>query len=171
MRHYRKKNNLSELKYILTTEKQGQWHHHLIMSAMPMEKVFELWGSNGKRRTISTLDRSQQYKDLARYFVTEEKPSQNDPTIENTKPPRKKNAHRWSSSRNLKKPLETPPKEIKRDSILHKKPVAPRGYRLLPEWTIGCDAWGNLHQLFACEKIEEKRKSTCGQGGDKRRWA
>lgn len=47
VKRYRERNNLSELKYIAVTERgslKGRYHHHLIMSDMPLFDLVKLWG-------------------------------------------------------------------------------------------------------------------------------
>lgn len=150
VRKYRRANNLPELKYIAITEKQGQWHHHIIMNDLPLKVLDELWGRG--RVTISTLDDTYTFKDLASYLIKQDKQAKIKPAGENIKEPRRKFSRRWSSSKNLKKP-EVTKRHIKRISKTEPKP--PKGYRLLPDWKIGCDRFGNLYQHFSCVKIDE----------------
>lgn len=120
-----------KFRYIEITEKQGQWHHHLIMSYIPEEVIRDYWARVSKRVTISTLDPDNGYFDLVNYLLNSEKPSKdpNAPPAQkaNAKRPRKKNEKRWSCSHGLLEPedniriLERMPK---------KKPRAPKGYRL-----------------------------------------
>lgn len=146
VRKYRRENGLPAFKYITITEKQGKWHHHVIMNALPLETILELWKHG--RVTVSVMDRTYNFEDLAKYLTAESKPSK-DGGRDNAKEPRRKYARRWTGSHNLKKPI-VEVREIKRDDILKKQPVAPNGYRLLSDWCIGTDVQGNLYQIFKC---------------------
>ncbi|MCX7843240.1 MAG: hypothetical protein N2489_09235 [Clostridia bacterium] len=152
VRRHRNKKGLPEMKYIIITENQGRWHHHIIMNAMPMEDITELWGHG--RTTISKVDQAYNFEDLGRYLIKGEKASKNTPDIENAKEKRKKHSRRWISSRNLTQPI-IEIKEIKK-GITKTPPKAPEGYYLLPDWRIGTDVQGNLYQSFKCVKLEEK---------------
>lgn len=149
VRKCRREHGLPELKYILITEHQGKWHHHLIMNHMPLDDLMELWQLG--RTHVSILDDCYSYKDLAGYLMKDEKPSRKkDATSEervNAKEARRKHAKRWSCSRNLAKPEEYPPKIISR--VSHGDPKAPKGCRLLPDWTKGCDSAGNPYLAYS----------------------
>ena len=148
----------SEFKYILVTEKQGYWHHHLIMEDTPLDVIRELWkkATEGMRRgeenrvSISTLDPFDNFKSLAKYLVCPEKPSRREnPSpgeAENAKEPRRKGAQRYSCSKNLEKPVVTP-QVIKRISKTEPRP--PKGYRLLG-WNKWCDDYGEMHAEYTC---------------------
>ncbi len=140
-----------ELKYIRIDEKQGVWHHHVIMSAIPLEVLEELWPYG--RIHISPLNKSENYRDLVSYLLRDSKESRKKPETGNVKQTRRKYARRWSGSRNLIQPSVTT-KEIKRLSILRQLPKAPKGYVLLPDWYLGSDIMGNLYQSFTCVKID-----------------
>ena len=155
LRRYCKKNKI-ELRYAGTTEKQSKWHHHIILSNIPLEELNQIWGKG--RVTASILNPTNNFEDLAAYLAKHVKSPKGDPNGENIKEARKKFKRRWVFSRNLKNPIVTV-KEIKRQSILKKAPTAPRGFYLLPDWNIGCDSWGNLYQYFKCKKIEKQEKS------------
>ncbi|WP_143008053.1 rolling circle replication-associated protein [Acetanaerobacterium elongatum] len=149
VRKYRREHGLPELKYILITEHQGKWHHHLILNNMPIEDLFELWEHG--RTQVSILDDCYSYKDLAVYLTTDEKSSRKKNATpqeqDNAKEPRRKHAKRWSCSRNLEKPKEFPPKIISKVSC--GDPKAPKGYRLLPDWVKGCDSAGNPYMAYS----------------------
>jgi hypothetical protein len=147
-----------ELKYILVTEKQGYWHHHLILEDIPLDIIRELWkkATKGMRRgeenrvSISTLDPFDNFKSLAEYLVNPEKPSRrNNPSAEeseNAKAPRRKGAQRYSCSKNLEKPVVTP-QVIKR--VSKSEPRPPKGYQLLG-WNKWCDDYGDMHAEYTC---------------------
>jgi hypothetical protein len=109
--YHRKKNGLGPLKYILVTEyttpkeseKPKRMHHHIIMNGgMSRDEVEELWkvGRKGERIGRINADRLQPDENglaaLANYLSKE--------------PHRKK---RWSSSRNLERPVQAPPNDHK----------------------------------------------------------
>ncbi len=167
IRNYRRKSGLPELKYILIHEKQGKWHHHIIMSSMDRDEAERIWGHG--RSMASRLDATYCFKDLAGYLMKHEKPSKGKPDGENKKEPRRKHTRRWISSRNLDQPIITV-KEIKRIST-RTQPIAPHGYRLLPDWKCGCDVQGNLYQVFTCIKLEEspKTKRRCRPAKERRK--
>lgn len=140
-----------ELKYIVIHECQGgRWHHHLITNETSLDAVAALWPHG--RATASRLDPSQQYADLAAYLVRDEKPPKGQPGAENVKEPRRKHSRRWSGSRNLEQP-EVAVREIRRPGILKQYPRARKGYRLLPDWTCGCDVLGNIWQHYTCVRV------------------
>ena len=148
VRRWAKKNGIENFKYIAKTEKQSRWHIHMIMNGIPLEILVRLWGRG--RVTSSILDDTNNYRDLAAYLSKQMKAAKGDPDKEPEE--RRKYARSWSGSLNLKRPV-VEVKEIKRESILKKPPVAPKGYVLLPDWEIGCTSWGNLYQYFKCKKI------------------
>ena len=94
LKHYRKKNNLEDLKYIAVVEYRGQVegknpiriHHHLIINSMDRDKVEELWGK-GRANADRLKEDEYGYEALGRYI---------------TKDP--KGSKRWTQSRNLKQP-------------------------------------------------------------------
>ena len=116
-----------KLRYIKITEKQGQWHHHFILSYIPPEILRKYWEKYSKRVTVSTLDDSQGYFGLTNYLLAEEKESRAG-TGKNALRPRRKNEKAWTCSQGLALPPETvrvlnrPPR---------KKPVAPAGYQVV----------------------------------------
>lgn len=94
LKRWRLKNDMEELKYISVLETKGRCHHHVILNGIPgmslkeaWEIIFNLWGEG--YIFLKNLKKSQQDTRLASYI-----------TKENIK----KNAKRWSQSRNLIKP-------------------------------------------------------------------
>lgn len=158
MRALRKRKGLEDIKYILITECQsGKWHHHLIINhGLSLEEIQELWGKRG-RTNASILSDTYTYGDLARYLVKTEKARKGSDNPENVKLQRRKYGRRWSSSKNLEKP-EVKKREIKPIRI-GEAPKAPKGYRLLPEWYMGADKFGNLFMYFCCVETEERTKA------------
>ena len=64
-----------ELKYIIVTEKQARWHHHIIMQNTPLEVIRDCWEKiGGGRVMVSPLDPFDDYQGLAEYLVGPEKP-------------------------------------------------------------------------------------------------
>ncbi len=149
VRYHFKKHQLGELKYIATTELQSQWHHHIIIPAMPdaLETIKRLWGLG--RVTVSVLDDRNHYLDLIKYLVDQQKK-------EDADAPRQVNERRWDCSKNLLKPIvKTRPIKQPRPTS---KPRVPKGYRLLPDWQLGCDRYGNFYQSYRCVKIPLARE-------------
>lgn len=172
----RSKKELPELKYIIVTEHQSKWHHHLIMNGgLSLEEIGAVWNEPGRllkngtakpgkqrgRWQVSTLDDTYAFEDLARYLTTEHKPPKGKPKEDSTKEPRPKYARRWNGSRNLVKP-KVEKRPIKRPPSA-REPKAPKGYRLLPNWVNGCDRFGNLFQYYACVKDGGGAESRNGQ--------
>ena len=97
LKRYRKKNGFSELKYVAVTEtqgKNGRVHHHIVMSGfegLSMKEAAEIlenvWGKGTV--LIKKLYKNQKDNRLASYISKENI---------------RKDAKRWSTSRNLKKP-------------------------------------------------------------------
>lgn len=119
LNYYRKKNKLSDLKYIAVIEVDGRVHHHIVMNAfegMSMKEACEtlqrIWDRGLVK--IKHLNKNQPDNRLASYI-----------TKENIK----KGKKRWSSSRNLKKP------EIKIERIKETKKKVPlrppKGYKVV----------------------------------------
>lgn len=161
VKRYRGNHGLPDYKYVNIPEHQGKLHFHVIQnSGIPIEELTKLWGYG--RVTVSILDKSNNYKDLAGYLCKHIKPPKNDPEGENAKRPRRKFARRWRCSQNLVKPKEKV-KPIKRATIMKKAPEAPKGYYLLPEWVMNCDRWGNMYQYFACVRLEPPKQKPGGK--------
>lgn len=156
----------AEYKRLSMIEQQGKWHIHMVLSGLTLEELRKLWGHG--RVTVSPLDKSDNYKDLAGYLFEQEKPSRADPNTDNTKQPRRKFAKRWSGTRNLKKPVVTVA-QIKRESVMSKIPTAPKGYALLPDWVISCDACGHLVRRYAYVKLPRKPQSNAKPSGKQRK--
>jgi len=107
LKNYRKKNGLSELKYVAVTEKgskKGRYHHHLIINGdISLRDLVALWGK-GRVGTDILQFNENGIADLARYMLKR-----------STAPSKKK----WSSSKNL---IHPQPKT--RDGRLSKRYVA-----------------------------------------------
>ena len=144
----RERKGLDALKYIAITECQsGRWHHHLIINGgLTLDELRAVWGTRG-RLMVSTLDDTYTYEELARYLTRGHKPRRGAEGAENAKTPRRKGARRWHASRNLTRPVET-----KRQIARPPKPGEPKarkGYRLLPDWYVGCDRLGYVYSYAA----------------------
>lgn len=94
LKRWRLKNGQGDLKYISVLETKGRCHHHVILNGLmglslkeAWEILFNLWGEG--YIFLKRLKKSQEDTRLASYI-----------TKENIK----KNAKRWSQSRNLQKP-------------------------------------------------------------------
>lgn len=94
LKRWRQRNSQGDLKYISVLETKGRCHHHVILNGLTglslkeaWEILFDLWGEG--YIFLKRLKRSQEDTRLASYI-----------TKENIK----KNAKRWSQSRNLIKP-------------------------------------------------------------------
>ena len=94
LKRWRLKNGQGDLKYISVLETKGRCHHHVILNGLmglslkeAWEILFNLWGEG--YIFLKRLKKSQEDTRLANYI-----------TKENIK----KNAKRWSQSRNLQKP-------------------------------------------------------------------
>lgn len=150
----RKKKGLEPLKRFAVVEKQGHWHIHLVMnSGLTLEEVQGLWGNRG-RVVMSLVDDSEGFRDLANYLCREQKPKKGRKDGENLKQPRRKWQRRWHASRNLKQP-EVTKKQVKRVPVGQPRKLP--GYRLLPEWTIRSDRFGNISTYAQYLKEPEKK--------------
>lgn len=156
LKRLRRKKGLPELKYIAVTEEQGRWHHHLIMSGgLTMEELQAVWQGRG-RIHLSMLDDGDQYRGLARYLTVQHKPKrgQAEKSDVSAKRPRRKYQRRWHASRNLIHPVPVK-KEIKRPPRMG-EPKPPKGYRLLPDWVMGCDLLGYPYLYYTCMREDAR---------------
>ena len=166
----RKKKHLPKLKYIIVTEKQSKWHHHLIMNGgLTLEEIGSVWNDKAGERgrwQVSPLDDAYTFEDLAKYLTEQHKPKKGKPDAASAKEPRAKYARRWNGSRNLVQP-KVEKREIKRPPS-PREPKPPKGYRLLPNWYTGCDRFGNLFQYYACVRDGTGGASISTKGRRKR---
>lgn len=89
IKHYRKKNGLTPLKYVAVIEygeKKKRIHHHIVMSGMDRDLVEQLWGK-GWANADRLKEDEYGFEALARYI---------------TKDPQ--GNKRWVQSKNLKQP-------------------------------------------------------------------
>ena len=168
IRRLRAKKGLPELRYIVVTECQGNWHHHIIMSGgLTLDEIRAVWGDRGSRLQLSTLDDSRVCNGLARYLTEQHKSRKGEKSsADNAKQPRRKGQRRWHASRNLQELKETC-REVRR--LPKGEPKPPKGYRLLPDWIVGCDMWGNLYRYYTCIHEEEPKAKGKADGGRGRR--
>lgn len=138
LKRFRDSHNMEKLRYICTTEKQSQYHHHLVINGgISTEEMQRLW----KRGRIqpSFLDSSNALEDLGNYLTKE--------IDEN---PHNKFERKWSCSLHLKQPSVS----INKISRLSPdSPTPPEGYYLLPNWNSSVDPWGNQCCRFFCKKL------------------
>lgn len=165
LQYWREKRGMAELKYICVDERQGQWHHHLMLSAMDAEMVRALWGHGNVR--VERVDDRENFKNTARYFLQADKPPKGDPDEDSVKPPRPKGARRWRSSQNLDQPV-VEVREIPAGQLA-KPPKAPKGYRLLPDWKMWADDMGNIHQRYTCVRVDGKKGKVKKHAGARRK--
>lgn len=113
IKYYRKKNGLSELKYLYVIERgeiNGRWHIHMILSGgIDRDVLEEMWGQ-GYAHTYRLEFDDEGLKGLAKYKVKE---PQTEKAVIDEK------VRRWASSKNLKQP--TIPKD--RDGFISKDTV------------------------------------------------
>lgn len=132
VKYYRKKNGLPDLKYVGVTESENKRiHHHVIMSAMSLDTITDLWGAG--KVIVSRLTPDKDYTGLAKYI---------------TKEPAQEYKKRWTQSRNLKKP-EIRIRELKSGRSILK---APKGYKVI-EQRLDYTDWSGNYQYIRAIKI------------------
>lgn len=115
LKRWRKKNDLSDLKYVARTECElKREHHHLIINDVGMDVISELWRLG--RVMVSKLEPGGDYTGLAVYVMKEE-----------TEPQKR----RWRASKNLEKPV-VKIKKLKADR--GRKLYPPKGYRVVESY-------------------------------------
>lgn len=108
-----------EFKWIAVTEyKNHRIHHHIVMSFCDAQTIRRQWKRGIVRFTA--LDRSRNYKRLAEYFIKETTKTMREPGNETKK--------RWTSSRNLTRPIVK--REIVQARAMHEQPKAFKGYQI-----------------------------------------
>lgn len=144
IRRLRKRKGLPELKYMVVTEHQSKWHHHVIMNGgLTFEELKAVWGKRGKRLHMATLDDSDGFGGLVAYLNDDHKPkrgAQGEEAQESVKQPRRKGQRRWHASRNLKEP-DVVEEEVKR-LPWRGEPKPPAGYKLI------ADDWRYMETAF-----------------------
>lgn len=169
IRRLRKKKGLPELKYIVITEKQSKWHHHLIMNGgLTWDELVAVWGNRGERVHVSTLDDSQVCEGLARYLTEQHKAKKGTDDAENVKQPRRKGQHRWRASRNLQEPTVTKT-VLKREPRL-KEPSQRKGYQLIRDSvTMGFDVFGMVWSHAEYVRVEDMKRTIKGKAPGRRK--
>lgn len=162
----RKKAGLEPLRYIAVTEKQGRWHHHIIMQDdLPLRELQEIWergrGDGWKVYAQPMGTGEECYRETARYLLGTQKQSRTG-REDAEKPARRKWQRRWHASKGLKRPV-VEKVEVKRAPKMG-APKPPKGYRLLNTWQVGCDMLGNLYSYFAAIKEEDPKRATARKG-------
>jgi len=147
IRRLRKRKGLPALKYIVVTEKQSQWHHHIIMNGgLSWEEIRAVWGDRGARIHVSMLDDTQVCEGLARYLTEQHKPKKGTQSEENNKQERRRGQRRWHASRNLAEPEEK--REVLKKEPKIKEPKATirhekKTYQLMKDSVqMGYDVYG-----------------------------
>ena len=108
-----------EFRWIAVTEyKNHRIHHHIVMSYIDDQAIRSQWKRGYVRFT--SLDRSRNYRKLAEYFVKETTKTMREPGNETKK--------RWSSSRNLIRPIVK--REIVQAKTMYEQPKAFKGYEI-----------------------------------------
>lgn len=115
LKRWRKKRDLPELKYIARTESEKKReHHHLIINAIDMEAIYDLWKLG--RVMISKLEPGGDYTGLAVYVMKED-----------TEPQKR----RWRASKNLARPI-VKIKKLKAEK--GRKLYPPKGYKVVESY-------------------------------------
>lgn len=139
----------SELKYIVVTEygtvaNPKAIHHHLMINNIGIEHITKHW-KYGKVNITPIY--SEDLGELANYFVKETK-LKNGAT-------RQKGEKRWSSSRNLAKPIIKVEK-IKANSW-RDVPRPPKGYIMVADTLYnGVDIFGHITQTYTYKRIKKR---------------
>lgn len=109
-----------EFKYIAVTEyKNHRIHHHIIMPYIDPAVIQHQW-RRGRVRGLVPLDRSRNYRKLANYLIKETTKTMREPGNDTKK--------RWSSSKNLIRPVVK--QEIVQPKALYERPKAYKGYEI-----------------------------------------
>ena len=109
-----------EFKWIAATEYENhRIHHHVVMPYIDQRIITKQW-KRGRIRGFNPLDRSRNYKKLAAYLVKE--------TTKTMRKPGNETKRRWTSSRNLTRPIVK--REIIQPKAMYEQPKALKGYEL-----------------------------------------
>ena len=155
LRRFRRSGGLEELKYISATESAGHIHHHVITNRMSWDDIKSLWPHG--RVHISGLypDEEREYGALAEYLLKE---------TAGKKKEQRSSFRRWTSSRNLIKPIEIrerarpfnalrPPREV---SGIEKGMKKYAGHRVM-YWETRSSQMGD-YQYVRLLKYDDKAK-------------
>ena len=101
VRRARKKAGLSELKYIYVIEKKKRFHIHLIINGgLKRKEIKKLWGKGDIKKVEELQEGTNGFEAITKYFCKE----WNNELLPG-------NRKRYTPSRNLKQPKESPPKD------------------------------------------------------------
>jgi|GEM_PF-3199302 len=151
-----------KFKYIAVTEKQGQWHHHLIMTYADAGVIRGTWEeAGGGRVTFSALDDSADCWDIAEYLITGDKGDG-----DSAKRARRKGARRWTCSKNLVQPVEPEPEVFERRP--RSGPKLPKGYAetAFEEFN---DKFGFRRRKWEYRWLDSRKKPPVYRENDRRR--
>lgn len=150
----KRKQRALELKYIDSVEHkhgEGRWHIHILINSTgeDYELIRQLWRRGGVEFRKIRVDREKNFETLAKYFCKEprDKPGQ----------------CRWSSSRNLKKPVKTL-EYVSNCEVLRPPPKGRTAYQWLErkESAYGCFYYMEyvlLKGLARSEHVKRRRKN------------
>lgn len=148
IKRLRNRKGLEPLRYIATLEKQGKWHHHVVMQDdLSQQELQELWQAvscdkDAYVHARSIVTDAEGYMEIARYLLGERKESRSQSRKgEVVKPDRRKWQRRWHASKGLNRP-KVEKKEVKRQGRWGQT-TAPKGVQLLDvrQWV---DLLGNV---------------------------
>lgn len=141
----RERRDLPELKYISVSgkDKKNGIHIHAVVSGdgMTRDEVEAVW-SRGRARTSYLEEDENGFEGLANYFIKNQKQLDTSP-----------NKRKWRQSKNLEKPIVSPPKIVKRVSA-KKEPKPPKGYKLITYNTVVNDYSGAVYRHVLYKKLE-----------------
>lgn len=174
IKRVRKRKGLEQLRYIATLEKQGRWHHHIVMQDdLTLQELQELWqGVTGdpkaKVNASAIVTDAEGYQEAARYLLGIRKESRSGQRKgENVKQPRRKWQRRWHASKGLNRP-KVEKKLVKRTGKWGQA-TAPKGCRLLDlrQWV---DLLGNVCTAMLAVReddvvVQRSRKAAKRQKG------
>ena len=137
LKRFIKKNNLEDLKYVYVTEyeddpKKGKKrvHHHIVMNFKDRDIAEQVWDKGGRTHSRRLQPDDYGLEGLARYI---------------TKDPR--NSKRYSTSRNLRKPVIT---------VSDNKITKRRAEKLVKETNVAHEIFEKLYQGYSFNDIEAK---------------
>ncbi len=144
------KENGVPVRYITVTEyERKRVHHHLVIPAIPLKVLYELWVFG--RPHITPLDRTGDYGQLASYLIKETERTFQQPNAATRK--------RWTQSKGLNQP-------IVKHTVIHadkwrEQPKAKRGYYILKNSIVSGihDVTGMPYQRYIMIEVGNSRPS------------
>lgn len=132
-----------ELRYICVREDKGvRPHYHVLVpkAGLTMEDIAQMWGHG--RVGMETMDGNPDYGWLARYLTKQDE--------------KDKFRKRWTQSRNLVRPVEMPPRVLKRKHLAS-RPQVPKGYYILASyrWATGWGYEGEYVIAIRTDRMQE----------------